>query len=68
MERLHTRATQQKETILKLKEESADVQKLRVSIHSPEKFITRRARLFDQFVLMCLLSTKNLLYRPRMAN
>ncbi len=33
MERLHTRAAQQKETILKLKEENADVQRLRVSIH-----------------------------------
>ncbi len=31
MERLHTIATQQKETIMKLKEENADVQKLKVS-------------------------------------
>ncbi len=31
MERLHTIATQQKETIMKLKEENADAQKLKVS-------------------------------------
>ncbi len=31
MERLHTIATQQKETIMKLKEENADVQRLKVS-------------------------------------
>ncbi len=33
IERLHTIATQQKDTIMKLKEENADAQKLKVIVH-----------------------------------